>query len=150
MTADDTSQAEAGSWLPIPEAAKYLGIHVRTVHRWIDIGQLMKRDVGRGRVEVWCPEHLAAYAPPESTPATPQGTSLAAMSQHLALMERLGEISAQQMAPLLAELAATRQQMAAQAEEIGRLKAELKAEIERQMAPGAVPDTRPWWRFWGT
>lgn len=140
MSTDDTS-AEPGAWLPIPEAAAQLRYHVRTVHRKITAGELTKRELGRGRVEVWVPEYLVPDDTSELAPETPQDTSLAVMSQHMALLERQGEITAQQMAPLVEELAATRRQMAEQAEEIGRLKAELAQHV-------ATDDRRPWWRFW--
>lgn len=147
MTADDTP-AQAGAWLSIPEAAKRLRIHVRTVHRWLDDGRLTKRELARGRVEVWVSDAIVPDDPPESTPEMPQDTpelGLAVMSQHMALLERQGEIAAiqvaQQMTPLLEELAATRRQLTEQAEEIGRL----RAELARHETPS---DIRPWWRRW--
>lgn len=161
MTADDTP-AQPGAWLPIPEAAKRLGIHVRTVHRWLDDGRLTLRKLGSNRTEVWVPDHLTADDTSESTPETPQGTSelgLAVLGQHMALIERQGEIAAlqvaQQMAPLIQELAATRQQMAeqtekmiAQGEEIGRLKAENRAVTLQKLELEKIAAARPWWRRW--
>lgn len=156
MTADDTP-AQAGAWLPIPEAARRLRIHVRTVHRWLDDGRLTKRELGRGRVEVWVAEHMLPDDAPESTPETPQDTpiSLTVMGQQMAMMDRFGALArqhaAEQMAPLLEELAATRRQMAEQAEELGRLREverELTAELERLATPDPAPDRRRWWRFW--
>jgi hypothetical protein len=129
--------AEPGEWLRLPEAATRLQINLRTVHAWITGGRLTRRRLPpRGRSEVWVPEHMVPDEPPESPQMSTQGTTLAAMSQHMMLLERQGEIAAQQMGPLIEELRATRALMAAQAEEIGRLRAELAAARV------------PWWRRW--
>lgn len=150
--------AEPGEWLRLPDAAMRLHINLRTVHAWTNDGRLSKRKLPRGRTEVWVPEHMVPDEAPESPQVSTQGTSLATMSQHMVLLERQGEIAAQQMAPLVEELARTRAQMAeqaehmaAQAEELGRLREverELTAELERLAPPDEVPDGRPWWRFW--
>jgi hypothetical protein len=128
--------AEPGEWLSLPNAATRLRIHLRTVHAWINDGRLTKRKLPRRRTEVWVPDHMAADAPSESPQMSTQGTSLVTMSQHMMLLERQGEIAAQQMGPLVEQVNARDAIIREQAEEIGRLKAEL-----------AVARA-PWWRRW--
>lgn len=140
--------AEPGEWLRLPDAAMRLRINLRTVHAYVKDGRLTRRKLARGRTEVWCPDSLVPEEPPESPQMSAQGTSLATMSQHMMLLERQGEIAAQQMAPLIEELARTREQMAALERENGRLTAELEAMRGAHVLSSAEPDTRPRWVRW--
>jgi hypothetical protein len=156
MTTDDTSEdtsAESGAWLSIPEAARQLRIAVRTVHRRVEAGQLSKRDLERGRVEVWVPRHLTTHDPSESTPGASQTTSDSSLALSDQQMEFI-EAATRHMTALVEELAVTRRQMSEKDQELGRLREverQLRTELEAERAShvtSGVSDTRPWWRFW--
>lgn len=142
--------AEPGAWLRLPDAAIRLHVNLRTVHAYVKDGRLTRRKLARGRSEVWVPDSLVPEEPSESTQMSTQGTLPTSMSQHMLLLERQGEIAAQQLAPLVEELRAMREHMAALERENGRLTAELEAARTPHVLPSAAPDTAraPWWRRW--
>lgn len=142
--------AEPGTWMRLPDAAIRLHLNLRTVHAYIKDGRLTRRKLPRGRSEVWVPHHMAADALSESPQMSTQGMLPATMSQHMLLLERQGEIAAQQLAPLVEELRAMRERMAALERENGRLTAELEAARTPHVLPSAESDTAraPWWRRW--
>jgi hypothetical protein len=136
--------AEPGEWLRLPDAAMRLHINLRTVHAYVKDGRLTRRKLPRGRTEVWVPDSLVPEEPPESPQMSTQGTSLAAMSQHMMLLERQGEIAAQQMAPLLAALDARDETIRELEREAERLRGELARHVTPD-APPTPPFRRRWW-----
>jgi excisionase family DNA binding protein len=146
--------------LSVDEAARELGVSANTVRRWVRAGTLESERVPRPQgytVRVHLPEQVPISATSREVPGlAPTQDRAGAMA---AYNERL-------LAPLVDELAATRRQLVDQAEEIGRLRAELQTAREQlalippaeppEMAPSATPDLeatpgaagRAWWRFW--
>ncbi len=144
---DDTGRqltSEPGEWFSILDAAQRLNIRDRSVRRMAAEGRLLRR-LRQGKAEVWIPESMPAADAPESTPVTSSDLAMTAVDPAtlaLALYDRVEELAAERTAPLLATIRE-------QAEEIGRLKAELDAELERQLpSVDVTPDRRPWWRRW--
>jgi hypothetical protein len=145
-----TGSDRQGAWLTSHAAQQQLGISERTLFRRIARGQLERRHRANGQVEVWVPTAEATTATADSAPDTDRQHAQA--EQALVLVDRFGQAVAQQVAPLLQEMAAMRQQLVDQAEEIGRLRAQLD---RRAPAPAAPADTDrqtdghpPWWRRW--
>jgi hypothetical protein len=147
MSEDNDRQgltAEAGAWLDTAQACAFLGITDRTLFRRVSRGEIKRQLLPGRRSEFWIPGGTRQETHPDMRQDEPD-ESLAVMSQQLALLERQGEITALQIAPLMDELTRSRQQLTEQAEEIGRLKAELDAERGRAKLSD---DTKrqPWWQ----
>lgn len=128
LAAPDTSTvAEAGAWLSVRSATAQLGLSERTFYR----RGFQKREVGGGQVEYWIPGGVAELAVDRLPP--PLDPTEAA----LALYARVEELAAARQAPLLTQLAVKDATIREQAEELGKLRAEL-----------AAAQARPWWLFW--
>src|SRR4051812_27873186 len=52
--------AEPGDWLSLAEAATRLQRHPRTIQRMVNAGELTKRTLRGGKVELWVPFSLAS------------------------------------------------------------------------------------------
>ncbi len=111
----DPTEVQHGEWVDLPTASLRLGISERSIYRRITRGTLTRRTGIHGRVEVWLP----VDGEESDASLTRQYESRARHSEqdmHAAYMERI----------------------AMQAEEIGRLKAELErianGERERRLS----------------
>jgi excisionase family DNA binding protein len=168
----------AGTYRPgvsIHEAAVMLGVSPTTVRRWVASGKLRSQRFVRPQGEVVrvfvgldqleaapavrgqvSEAQVSVDAPPRTDEQVPAGgDALAAWSEAF-------------LAPLVAELAASRETIAQQAETIGLLRQRLAA-LEAPHAPGSPPDvstapaprtclqgpltapelvTVPWWKRW--
>lgn len=139
----DLSPVSRGAWLDIVSACTALGVTERTIQRRVMRGEIQRRTVSGGRAEFW----ISEAATSDLAPVTPDiaqdahSGALAVLDRQEALIDHLSDLARQQTAPLVETI---RQQ----AEEIGRLKAELEAARERPTVTGDTPDTRRWWRFW--
>lgn len=139
-TESDLSPVERGAWMDIVSACTALGVTERTIQRRVMRGEIQRRTVSGGRAEFW-------IATPDMSPATSDrpsdapGGMLALLDRQEALIDHLSDLARQQQAPLL-------ETIREQAEEIGRLKAELTAERERRALTGDTSDTAraSWWR----
>jgi hypothetical protein len=75
--------------------------------------------------------------------------ALAIIGQQRAMIEWLNQQAMEQQAPLRTMIDERDETIRRQTEEIGRLKAELDAEMERQLPSVDVPAARaPWWCRW--
>ncbi len=139
-----------GAWLSTRDAQQALGISERTLYRRLARGQYERRVRTDGQTEVW-----VATAPPPVTDTGPSRDSHAEQIERgLVLVDRFSQAVAQQTAPLLQELAATRQQLVDLAQENGRLSARV-VELEQRLSvtvtvsvsdgQAAATPPRPWW-----
>lgn len=119
-TGEEASSEEAGEWVPKKEAAYRLNITERMIDKRVELGRLRKRFSASGKAEFLVP--LAE-------------TDLQ-VDKAFVLVGKFNEALTVQTAPLV-------ERIAAQAEEIGRLKARV-AELEQ----GRGQQAKPWWRFW--
>jgi excisionase family DNA binding protein len=170
-TSHGTSQPGPLPGLSVPDAAAALGVSTNTVRRWIKDGSLVAERVARPQgyaLRVYLPTQV----PPVSTsPGTsfgmshderevpPTGTSQQVPTvapTDLQRAEALAAYGATLLAPVVAELAAVRQQAVERAEEVGRLREQLQvaaARIAALEAPAPrdepVPtdggSPHPWW-----
>jgi hypothetical protein len=148
-TGEVVSKAYAGlgEWLPIAAGAYRLGVHERTLRRWLDEGLYQRRSV-KGRTQVYVPVSGSAPDSPDTDPDVsgvsdrPPGTALDVSRPEpdtlaLALLEELKRRDQDQA-----------ERLTCQAETIGTLKAKLDAaaaeaaELRRQLDEAR----RPWWR----
>ena len=147
---DGTSQPG----LSIQEAAVVLGVSPNTVRRWCATGRLRSERVARPQgdaIRVYLdgdvpgtsrgtsqevPDEIGHDVPPRYVPQVPT---------ELQRAEALAEYSAQLLAPVVAELATSRRQLVAQAEELGRLRSKLEAAqariLELELSKEAMAET---------
>ncbi len=121
IVSDNVGPSETGAWLTLEDAARFLRVTVRTVDR----RSLPKRHLPGQPVEVWVAGASSDDVSDLST--THVGRDDHADERAIALSERVSDVVGRQMAPLLAELAASRQRIEDLARENGRLTAELEA-----------------------
>jgi len=150
--------SEAGAWLSLEAAARVLGVTVRTVDR----RGLPKRRLPGRPTEVWV---AGADDTGSDMTETSDGHIRHDDERAIALSERVSDVVGRQMAPLLAELAASRQRIEDLARENGLLTAQLAAASERiafftapqqpvealgePEPPAPTSDApAPWWRRW--
>lgn len=137
--------AGPGEWLPIAAGAYRLGVHERTLRRWLDEG-LYQRRSAKGRTQVFVPLSGPAPDSPDSEPDTsgdPPDTTLdvsrpAPDALGLAILEEMKRQDQEKT-----------ERLTRQAEEIGKLKAELAASEARAALLDAdlkAARDRPWWR----
>ncbi len=156
IVSDSVGPAESGAWLTLEDATRFLRVTVRTVDR----RGLPKRRRPGQPTEVWVAG--ASDDDVSDMSGTHVGHDAHADERAIALSERVSDVVGRQMAPLLAELAASRERIEALARENGRLAAEnaalqaqnasLLASAEEQAPepstePSAPPES-PWWRRW--
>jgi hypothetical protein len=162
-----------GRWVSVEDAAAALSVNVSTVRRRIREGKLQAQKVHRPQgylLRVLLHEDEQVAGPSwaqlgDQDPASwaPSYAQLAAPADRA---EAMAAYNRQLLEPVLQELTRTGEQLTTQAEEIGRLKAELSQAREQLalMAPATTPEmaaestpegeavsrasTRPWWRFW--
>src|SRR6266498_4798262 len=118
IVSDNVGPSETGAWLTLEDAARFLRVTVRTVDR----RSLPKRHLPGQPVEVWVAGASSDDVSDLST--THVGRDDHADERAIALSERVSDVVGRQMAPLLAELAASRERIEALARENGRLAAE--------------------------
>jgi len=146
----ETVTDSQGAWLSTRDAQQALGISERTLYRRLARAQYERRVRADGQTEVW-----VATAQPLVTDAGPSRDSHAEQIERgLVLVDRFSQAVAQQTAPLLQELAATRQQLVDLAQENGRLSARV-VELEQRLSvtvtvsvsdgQAAATPPRPWW-----
>ena len=134
---NDSDSQPAGRWLSIQEAARHLSVSERTIYRRADRGQLRRRSHQDGHVEVWVP-------PTAGGDMSDAASDIDSQARALALVDRLGEAVSRQVAPLMAELTTSREQIADLARENGRLQEQVAA-LERELtAVRQVTDIRLW------
>jgi hypothetical protein len=121
IVSDSVGPSEAGAWLSLEDAARFLRVTVRTIDR----RGLPKRRLPGRPTEVWV---AGADDSVSDVTETSDGHIGHADERAIALSERVSDVVGRQMAPLLAELAASRQRIEDLARENGRLTAELAAE----------------------
>lgn len=129
----------AGDWVTVSEAVARTGKAERTVRRWVDEGLLdSKRQAGR--LLIWMPATGAAPATDVISDRQDVTREITLIERQTELIERLSrqqaELAEQQAAPLRVQIDARDATIREQAEELGKLRAELAAA------------RRPWWRFW--
>ena len=121
------AEIETGAWLDIVSACAALTCTERTIQRRVARGEIQRRTLAGGRAEFWIagaePVTLSP-SPRQDGPQNERSVALAVVDEYRALVDRIAE----------------------QAEEIGRLRAELEAARPTLTPP--APDTRPWWRRW--
>jgi excisionase family DNA binding protein len=182
-TSQGTPRDESLPGLSVPEAAAALGVSANTIRRWIKDGTVVAERVPRPQgyaLRVHLPTQVPAGTSPAGTShaaqVPPNGTSHehvpgtsrevpAVAPADLQRAEALAIYGARLLEPVVAELKAAREHVAAQAEELGRVRAELAAaqvriaELEatpapRQVAPTppadspVAPAPRSWWARW--
>ena len=154
----DSDRQAAGVWLPLRDAAARLGLSERTLHRRIRTGKLKKRATLSGRLEVWVPGPTDAPAS-VGRPSVADGLSDAdgRAERQLAAIERFNAAVSQQVGPLVDLVERQQRTIAEQAEELGRLRAELaRLTVADRMADSdgraefanRLADPHPWWAFW--
>jgi hypothetical protein len=146
-TVSATGDDGQGVWLSPREAQAALGIGERTLFRRIQRGHLQRHQRADGRVEVWVPSARPSPTVPETDTDGQTPTDQAARA--LAVVDRLNAAVAQQVTPLLAELATARQELVQLARENGQLQERVTA-LEARLTP-TVPETvsdGPWWARW--
>ena len=168
LTDSATVTDRRGPWLSPREAQQALGISERTLFRRIARGQYQRRHRGDS-VEVCVP----AARPSAPDTETVNARHVAEAERGLAVVDRFNHALAAHVAPLIAELATTRQQLVTLAQENGRLQAERdqlavrvaaleeratvsSPDSDRQAATqidntaqAAITAPRPWWaRLW--
>lgn len=146
MSEDDSRQeltAEAGAWLDVAQACTHLGITERTLFRRVNRGEIQRQILPGRRSEFWIPGGTRQEVSPDTPQDEPRG-----MLALRDLYEAILTSSRQEQALLIEELTRSRQQLTEQAEEIGRLKAELAAERQSQKVSDDTPDTPPYRRRW--
>ena len=156
IVSDSVGPSEAGAWLSLEAAARFLGVTVRTIDR----RGLPKRRLPGRPTEVWV---AGADDSVSDVTETSDGHIGHDDERAIALSERVSDVVGRQVAPLLAELAASRQRIEELARENGLLTAQLASATERiamltapqqpTEAPGA-PDPpeptpeAPRWKRW--
>jgi len=158
IVSDSVGPPDVGAWLSLEDAARFLGVTVRTVDRRC----LPKRRLPGQSTEVW-----VAGAEDDVSDVTETSDGHIGHDDERAIMlsERVSDVVGRQMAPLLTELAASRQRIEDLARENGLLTAQLATATERiaaLAAPQSPPEARtaaeapataadspsPWWRRW--
>lgn len=116
----------AETWVSVTEAARRLGVNVRTVRRWVSQDAIPHKEAG-GRRLVDIAGHLAADTPPDiaSDNATLKADN----------------------ARLVAECDKLRTQVAMLSDEVSYLRSALAAALSLQQRALPAP-RRAWWRFW--
>jgi hypothetical protein len=136
IVSDTVGPSEAGAWLSLEDAARFLRVTVRTVDRR---GLPMRRLPGHP-TEVWV---AGADDTVSDVTETSDGHNRHGDERAIALSERVSDVVGRQMVPLLAEFAASRQRIEDLARENGLLTAHLAAANERIAA--LKPHSRRWW-----
>ena len=159
MQPPDGSHREGFQTVTLPEAARQLGVSESTVRRMVKAGRLEADRVERSQGHLWL---IRLPAPSSHGQSTRQTISTAEGANPPGPDAMMAAWSAAIMAPIMAELAASRQVIVAQAETIGQLRAELAAaraperpQEARETAEGsdpiqepAPPPEAPWGRRW--
>jgi hypothetical protein len=130
---DSVGPAEAGAWLPLEEAARVLGVTVRTIDR----RKLPKRRLAGRPAEVWV---AGASDDVSETSETDVGQESAPDERVVSLSERVSDVVGRQMVPILAELRESRLAIERLASENGALR-ERVAMLEAAQSPGAAQQT---------
>jgi excisionase family DNA binding protein len=130
--------------MSVEEAARALRCSPNTIRRYIQRGRVRAERLARPQGYAW---RVYLEAPPTMGDTSQPETSHAVTSQVPP------EVPPTWLVPLAQELAAARTMIAHQAEQIGRLTAELEqaraAEVgEAPTKERATPAPRPWWAFW--
>ena len=125
----------AGDWVTVSEAVARTGKAERTVRRWVDEGLLdSKRQAGR--LLIWMPTTGTAPATDVISDGQNATREIALIERQAELIERLSqrqaELAEQQAAPLRAQLDERDATIREQAEELGKLRAELEAARARR------------------
>ena len=124
IVSDSVGPSEAGAWLALEAAARFLGVTVRTIDR----RSLPKRRLPGHPTEVWV---AGADDSVSDVTETSDGHIGHDDERAIALSERVSDVVGRQMVPLLAELASSRQRIEDLARENGLLTAQLIAAHER-------------------
>jgi hypothetical protein len=131
-----------GEWLSPASAASRLGISERTLWRHVNAGRYHKR-IESGRAEVLVPIGSATGAPDNSAmppmPAVPDADRQMSLALLGELRRRLDEEADRQRRLTV--------KTERQAQEIGRLQAQLDAE-RRARAEAERRRARRWWEWW--
>jgi len=128
---DSVGPSESGAWLTLEEAAQFMRVTVRTVDR----RGLPKRRLPGQPTEVW----VAGASDDDVSDMTETSDGHIGHDDERAidLSERISDVVGRQMAPLLAELGASRQRIEELARENGLLTAQLAVANERIAALAA-------------
>jgi hypothetical protein len=114
-----------GEWLTIQDAARQLSVSERTVYRRADRGQLRRRTLPDGRVEVFVP----LTAPTGVSDAASDNDS---QERAVLLVDRVSVAVSRQLESLTVELAASRNRIEVLARENGTLSERLVG-VEREL-----------------
>ena len=114
-----------GEWLTIQDAARQLSVSERTVYRRADRGQLQRRTLTDGRVEVFVP----LTVPTEVSDAVSDTDS---QERAVLLVDRVSAAVSRQLESLIVELAASRDRIEVLARENGTLSERLVG-VEREL-----------------
>src|SRR3954463_3842728 len=79
----ESPDAEPGSWLPLRDAARALGIPENLTKRFAVDGKLLARDCDDGRIEVWVVESDRLDERPSQFPEIIEGRRSVALGEHL-------------------------------------------------------------------
>ena len=118
IVSDTVGPSEAGAWLSLEDAARFLRVTVRTLDR----RGLPKRRLPGHPTEVWV---AGADDSVSDVTETSDGHIGHDDERAIVLSERVSDVVGRQMVPLLAELAASRQRIEDLARENGLLTAQL-------------------------
>ena len=130
VVSDSVGPSEAGAWLSLEDAARFLRVTVRTVDR----RGLPKRRLPGRPTEVWV---AGVDDSGSDVTETSDGHIGHGDERAIVLSERVSDVVGRQMAPLLTELAASRQRIEDLARENGLLTAQLATANERIAALAA-------------
>jgi hypothetical protein len=125
-----------GEWRSIQDAARHLSVSERTVYRRADRGQLRRRTLPDGRVEVFVP----ATTPADTSDATSDNDS---HERAALLVDRVSVAVSRQLETLTIELTASRERIEALARENGTLGERLaRVTEERDTARAELAELR--------
>jgi hypothetical protein len=154
-TSRQSDAVETGEWVSIDDAAARLRVTTRTLYRRLSRGYLQRRTGADGRLEVWVAVTSSADVSPDTSRQAETGDQA---ERAIILAERLNLAVAQQVSPILEQLAAAHATIREQAEELGRLRERLD-HVERERRDMSPEPSRhpnhleesppcPWWAFW--
>jgi excisionase family DNA binding protein len=142
--------------MSVEAAARALGVSINTVRRRVKTGELRSERVRRPQgyaIRVYLPTQVPAAGTCQEVPAHEDVPNGAAAPAHqvptdVQRAEALAAYGATLLAPVLADLERLQRENRDQAEQIGRLTAELEAARAAGSVSRDTDSPRPWWRFW--
>ena len=140
-----TTPGTATTGLSIPEAAVALGVTTNTVRRWIKAGRIRAEKVRTAsghayQVFLETGTHTGTGVVPPPVPETGTGPVPTAVPE-LARAESIARYNEALVRPLVEAFERQQAVIREQAEELGKLRAELAQRDTLELS-------RPWWQFW--